>query len=188
MQTSFTHKKKVVFWWCNEHADALVQDCSNSSALAMELLQSCTKPSMWQSVAMQRTTLGIQCSAVIMRSIFLKNPHNRHSISSLLGQGAGSLLCEQTNLCNFWATAMLQGISCYFGPCYNSALLYLTLDSWQPDLQPTPKSHTYFPVIKHVHFYYFSIADVLSGGLWFKTHCGLVTPYGDRDLGQHWLR
>ena len=20
------------------------------------------------------------------------------------------------------------------------------------------------------------------------THCGLVTPYGDRDLGQHWLR
>ena len=25
--------------------DDLVQDCSNSSALAMELLQSCTKPS-----------------------------------------------------------------------------------------------------------------------------------------------
>ena len=21
-----------------------------------------------------------------------------------------------------------------------------------------------------------------------KTHCGLVTPYGDRDLGHHWLR
>ena len=20
------------------------------------------------------------------------------------------------------------------------------------------------------------------------THCGLVMPYGDRDLGQHWLR
>ena len=20
------------------------------------------------------------------------------------------------------------------------------------------------------------------------THCGLVTPYGDKDLGQHWLR
>ena len=20
------------------------------------------------------------------------------------------------------------------------------------------------------------------------THCGLVTPYGDTDLGQHWLR
>ena len=27
------------------HIDCLVEDCSNSSALAMELLQSCTKPS-----------------------------------------------------------------------------------------------------------------------------------------------
>ena len=29
------------------HVDGLVQDCSNSSALAVELLQSCTKPSMY---------------------------------------------------------------------------------------------------------------------------------------------
>ena len=29
------------------HFDGLVQDYSNSSALAMELLQSCTKPSIW---------------------------------------------------------------------------------------------------------------------------------------------
>ena len=29
--------------------DGLVQDGSNSSALAMELLQSCTKPSIWAS-------------------------------------------------------------------------------------------------------------------------------------------
>ena len=29
------------------HVDGLVQDCGNSSALAMELLQSCTKPSMY---------------------------------------------------------------------------------------------------------------------------------------------
>ena len=29
------------------HADVLVQDCVNSSALAMELLQSCSKPSMY---------------------------------------------------------------------------------------------------------------------------------------------
>ena len=29
----------------SENIDGLVQDCSNSSALAMELLQSCTKPS-----------------------------------------------------------------------------------------------------------------------------------------------
>ena len=30
------------------HIDGLVQDCSNSSALAIELLQSCDKPSMYQ--------------------------------------------------------------------------------------------------------------------------------------------
>ena len=29
-----------------EHVDGLVQDCSNSIANALELLQSCTKPSM----------------------------------------------------------------------------------------------------------------------------------------------
>ena len=31
----------------HSHIDGLVQDCSNSSALAMELLQSCTKPSTY---------------------------------------------------------------------------------------------------------------------------------------------
>ena len=30
-----------------DYFDDLVHDCSNSSALAMELLQSCTKPSIW---------------------------------------------------------------------------------------------------------------------------------------------
>ena len=30
---------------CNHLNDGLAQDCSNSSALAMELLQSCTEPS-----------------------------------------------------------------------------------------------------------------------------------------------
>ena len=29
-----------------EYTDGVVQDCSNSSALAMELLKSCTKPSL----------------------------------------------------------------------------------------------------------------------------------------------
>ena len=29
------------------HIDGLAQDCSNSCALAMELLQSCAKPSTW---------------------------------------------------------------------------------------------------------------------------------------------
>ena len=29
------------------YIDGLVEDCSNSRVLAMELLQSCTKPSIW---------------------------------------------------------------------------------------------------------------------------------------------
>ena len=37
----------LYIWILNNTSDidGLVQDCSNSSALAMELLQSCTKPS-----------------------------------------------------------------------------------------------------------------------------------------------
>ena len=33
-----------------QHIDGLVQDCSNSSVLSMELLQSCTKPSLDPSI------------------------------------------------------------------------------------------------------------------------------------------
>ena len=36
--------------------DDLVQDCSNSSALAMELLQSCTRPSFWDSTEIRAWT------------------------------------------------------------------------------------------------------------------------------------
>ena len=32
-----------------DYSDGLVQDCSNSGALAIELLQSCTNPSTWRS-------------------------------------------------------------------------------------------------------------------------------------------
>ena len=44
------------------HIDALVQDCSNASALAMELLQSCTKPLIYQCYhsAVQRRLPGHQ--------------------------------------------------------------------------------------------------------------------------------
>ena len=41
------HKVLVPQW--QNYIDGLVQHCSNSSALAMELLQSCTKPSIFVS-------------------------------------------------------------------------------------------------------------------------------------------
>ena len=43
----------------NVNFDGLVQDCRNSSALAMELLQSCTKPSIWSA---QHYTFSTVCA------------------------------------------------------------------------------------------------------------------------------
>ena len=53
----FKNKMNCNWWWCGfcyvitvcwcGHINGLVQDCSSSSALAMELLQSCTKSSVW---------------------------------------------------------------------------------------------------------------------------------------------
>ena len=44
--TVCTTKEHISLGYTEHHADGLVQDCSNSSALAMELLQSCIKLSM----------------------------------------------------------------------------------------------------------------------------------------------
>ena len=38
---------RLAITWEWHNIDGLVQDCSNSNALALELLQSCTKPSIW---------------------------------------------------------------------------------------------------------------------------------------------
>ena len=53
MKQSTVHRVPILWYrvyavkeMLNVHIDGLVQDCSNSSALAMELLQSCTKPSI----------------------------------------------------------------------------------------------------------------------------------------------
>ena len=50
---------KETWWPCLQNIDGLVQDCSNSDALAMELLQSCTKPSIWLSK--EKTIKHITC-------------------------------------------------------------------------------------------------------------------------------
>ena len=52
---SYWHKWALWFWYLRlgllfskcKQSDSFVQDCSNSRVLAMELLQSCTKPSKW---------------------------------------------------------------------------------------------------------------------------------------------
>ena len=50
LQLKITLWDLYIFWeTLDPDIDGLVQDCSNSSALAMELLQSCTKPSICHS-------------------------------------------------------------------------------------------------------------------------------------------
>ena len=51
------------------HVNGLVQDHSISSALAMEILQSCTKPSMWQCQMkdIEKTVNSLRPSDAYMR-------------------------------------------------------------------------------------------------------------------------
>ena len=55
-------------WWrgMHEDIDGLVPDCSNSSALAMELLQSCTKPSIWFSISIKSARWCFSGASFIM--------------------------------------------------------------------------------------------------------------------------
>ena len=48
--------------------DGLMQDCSNSSALAMELLQSCTKPSK-KSINKSKFVISVQLAWFIWNKI-----------------------------------------------------------------------------------------------------------------------
>ena len=50
-----------------DRAEGLVQDCSNSSAVAMELLQSCTKPSIWCGQVIFSKILTIDIHAQLVR-------------------------------------------------------------------------------------------------------------------------
>ena len=45
----------------SDHMDGLVQDCSISSALAMQILHSCTKPLICKSQETQKRLLEILC-------------------------------------------------------------------------------------------------------------------------------
>ena len=57
------------------HIDVLVQDCSISSALAMEILQFCTKPSIWWSTTMDHWISKDICSITAQDSCFTSRVH-----------------------------------------------------------------------------------------------------------------
>ena len=52
----------------SHHIDGLVQDCSNPSALAMELLHSCTKPSTYALNYVMPSTVMIHNSTGVDRA------------------------------------------------------------------------------------------------------------------------
>ena len=59
---NISHECLLWFVWLNHPVNGLVQDCSNSIANALELLQSCTKPSTWSlwHLKPQATSLLVQ--------------------------------------------------------------------------------------------------------------------------------
>ena len=69
VKTYWAEKKDIQGIKERIYVDGLAQDCSNSSALAMELLQSCTKPLMWHIKQLDKCSI---CS--------------RHKTSSKLNQ------------------------------------------------------------------------------------------------------
>ena len=52
-----------MWWFYYLHFDGLVQEFSNSSALSMKLLQSCTKPSICFEIIVERVKIYVCCIA-----------------------------------------------------------------------------------------------------------------------------
>ena len=76
----------------------------------------------------------------------------------------------------------LQAPSHYLNQCYldtNEACWHLAVGNFTE----TVLEIAYYKVSKNYKF------ENTVAFPWVKlTHCGLVTPYGDIDRGQHWLR
>ena len=61
----------IIYHITSYHIDGLGQDCSNSSALAMELLQSCTKPSISHHITYRIVSHRIISHRIVPYRIFL---------------------------------------------------------------------------------------------------------------------
>ena len=79
------------------HFDGLVQDCSNSSALAMELLQSCTKPSIYLRAMLQ----GMFVYDVIHEFVCLKDKENNGLLLFVNSWTAGNSWIHNQH-CGYW--------------------------------------------------------------------------------------
>ena len=75
---------------------------------------------------------------------------------------------------------------------YHKKTVLIKLASWQPVvfsetiyLDVAIAAHMLHPVDE---FRDASFTHLKANIQWTLTHCGLVTPYGGKDLGQHWFR
>ena len=71
----------------NSHIDGLVQDCSNSSVQAMELLQSCTKPSIYSILDEVEHTYNATPVKLAIKSFALIGTGNIQTLFSALLTG-----------------------------------------------------------------------------------------------------
>ena len=98
------------------HIDGLVQDCTNSIANALELLQSCTKPSTWYV-----NSTVVHCFVVVILPFI---GHTCHSLTHIdILKGSAEILVYKISMgshcfCCSITTAQLFSL---FGiiPCYN---------------------------------------------------------------------
>ena len=98
------------------HVDGLVQDCINSIAYALELLQSCTKPSMWWHCNKHRLQWGMGC---LMRRYGV-------SFGEVWYVVWGSMVCRLGGMgCLLWVQSIV-----YVLPVQSSCCRYAA--SWYP--------------------------------------------------------
>ena len=77
--------------------DHLMQDCSISSALAMEILQSCIKPSKWN---LQEPTLSMCCTYMLISTLGPSDTIWRHRSGSSLAQVMACCLMAPSHYLN----------------------------------------------------------------------------------------
>ena len=198
---------KITYWnqslkWSNlsfksprEHFDGLVQERHNSIANALELRLSCTNPTIscfgksplvqilsWLPKARNDCLFfllfpGSYCPEGSVQPI--PCPPGQYCPSYELGTPFGD--CLQGYFCN--------GSASQPDPVECSTGYYCPTGT--PNEEPCPpgtfsgKWILHFIVAKLEDFY------LIPSDLWGasdSTHSGLVTPYGNEDLGQHWLR
>ena len=130
----FDPKHTEYFWRKSrqEYLDGSVLDCSISSALAMEILQFCTMPSIYISCSQQhscRWMAGARASAAIPLTLFAQNNPGPHGKSLCMPLACGYRAITGITfvmLKNFEKTWIYIHTSCHSSPLKHCILLKFT--------------------------------------------------------------